>query len=113
MNLNVKRVKIITTVPLENVQEVRNEICEVGAGVIGNYNYCSMSSKCIGTFKPNEDANPYIGEKNKLEYVEEEKLEVVCNVENVKKVIKKLREVHPYEEPAIDIIPLLEESNFE
>ena len=73
MNLNIKRVKIITTVPSENVHEVRNTICKAGAGVIGNYNYCSTSTKCIGTFEPNEDANPYIGENNKLEYVEEEK----------------------------------------
>ena len=113
MNINIKMVKIITTVPLENTDVVRNSICEAGTGVIGNYNYCSMSTKCVGTFEPNADANPYIGENNKLEYVEEEKLEVVCDVENVKKVILKLREVHPYEEPAIDIIPLLEENDFE
>ena len=31
---------------------------------------------------------------------------------NVKKVISKLREVHPYEEPAIEIIPLLDEESF-
>ena len=71
-----------------------------------------MSTKCIGTFKSNDDANPYIGENNKLEFVEEDKLEVVCSVEKVKNVILKLREVHPYEEPAIDIIPLLDENKF-
>ena len=112
MNYNVNRVKIIVTVPIENLEEVRNAICENGAGIIGNYTYCSMSTKCIGTFKPNNDANPYIGENNKLEYVEEEKLEVVCNIKEVKKVISKLREVHPYEEPAIDIVPLLDEEDF-
>ncbi len=112
MNLNVNRVKIIVTIPGENVEEVRNAICEAGAGIIGNYSYCSMSTKCIGTFKPNDNANPYIGENNKLEFVDEEKLEVVCDVNNVKKVIAKLREVHPYEEPAIDIIPLLDEESF-
>lgn len=112
MNFNVNRVKIIVTIPIENVEEVRNAICEAGAGIIGNYTYCSMSTKCIGTFKPNDNANPYIGENNKLEFVEEEKLEVVCDVDNVKKVISKLREVHPYEEPAIDIIPLLDENDF-
>ena len=112
MNFNVNRVKIIVTIPIENVEEVRNAICEAGAGIIGNYTYCSMSTKCIGTFKPNDNANPYIGENNKLEFVEEEKLEVVCDVDNVKKVIFKLREVHPYEEPAIDIIPLLDEEDF-
>ncbi len=113
MNINVNRVKIIVTIPIENVEEVRNAICESGAGIIGNYTHCSMSTKCIGTFKPNDDANPYIGENNKMEFVEEEKLEVVCDTNNVKKVIIKLREVHPYEEPAIDIIPLIDESCFE
>lgn len=113
MNIDINRVKIIVTIPVENVEEVRNAICEAGAGVIGNYTNCSMSTKCIGTFKPNDDANPYIGKNNNLEFVEEEKLEVVCNISLVKKVITKLREVHPYEEPAIDIIPLLDENFFE
>ena len=72
-----------------------------------------MSTKCIGTFIPDDKANPYIGEKNKLEFVEEEKLEVVCDVNIVKNVISKLREVHPYEEPAIDIIPLIDENFFD
>ena len=112
MNLNVNKVKIVVTVPPEKTKQVRDVICEVGAGVIGNYTHCSMFTKCIGTFKPNDMANPYIGKKNKLEFVEEEKLEVVCDIDNVKNVISKLREVHPYEEPAIDIIPLLDEESF-
>ena len=112
MNININRVKIIVTIPKENTEEVRNAICEKGAGVIGNYTYCSMITKCIGTFKPNDNANPYIGENNKLEIVEEDKLEVVCDVDKVKEVIQVLRKSHPYEEPAIDIIPLLDESNF-
>lgn len=113
MNIDINRVKIIVTIPVENVDEIRNAICEAGAGVIGNYTDCSMSTKCIGIFKPNDDANPYIGKNNNLEFVEEEKLEVVCDVKLVKNIITKLREVHPYEEPAIDIIPLLDENFFE
>lgn len=112
MNIDIKRVKIFVTIPIENVEEVRNAMCEAGSGIIGEYSYCSTSTKSIGTFIPNENANPYIGEINKLEFVEEEKLEVVCDVNLVKKVIFKLREVHPYEEPAIDIVPLIEESYF-
>ncbi len=112
MNTNINRVKIVTMVPTENVDEVRKGICEVGAGIIGNYTHCTTSIKCIGTFRPNDEANPYIGEKNKLEYVEEEKLEIVCNINNVKRAIEKLREVHPYEEPEIDIIPLIDEEIF-
>lgn len=113
MNITLNRVKIIVTIPIDKVSCVRDAVCEAGAGVIGNYTHCSMSSKCLGTFKPNDKANPYIGKKNNMEFVEEEKLEVVCDIKNVKKVISKLREVHPYEEPAIDIIPLIDESFFD
>lgn len=113
MNMDINKVKIAVTIPVKNVEGVRNAICEAGADVIGNYTDCSMSTKCIGTFKPTDDANPYIGKNNNLEFIEEEKLEVVCDVRLVKKVITKLREVHPYEEPAIDIIPLLDENFFE
>lgn len=112
MNIEIKRVKIMVTVPVEDVERVRNAICEAGAGVIGNYSYCSMSTKTVGTFMPNDDANPYIGEKGNLEFADEEKLEVVCDFDKVKKVLTVLRSVHPYEEPAIDIVPLIDESYF-
>lgn len=111
MKIDVKKVKIIVTVPIENCEEIRNAICDEGAGIIGNYAYCTMSTKCLGTFKPLDNANPYIGEKNKLEFVQEEKLEARCDISIVKRVLKRLREVHPYEEPAIDIIPLIEEDD--
>ena len=112
MNIDVKKVKISVTIPKENLEDVRNAICGEGAGVIGEYKYCSMTTKCIGTFMPSDNANPYIGEKNKLEFVEEEKLEFICEVDKVKRVISELRRVHPYEEPGIDIIPLIDESEF-
>lgn len=112
MKIDINKVKIIVMLPAKNVQEVRDAVCEAGAGVIGNYTYCSTSTKCVGTFKPNEQANPYIGTNNQLEFVDEEKLEIVCDVNKVKDVVSKLRKLHPYEEPAIDIIPLLDEGSF-
>lgn len=113
MNINVNKVKIFVTIPVKDVETVRNAVCESGAGVIGNYTFCTSSTKSIGTFKPNDNANPYIGENNRLEFLEEEKLEFVCDISKVKIVLSKLREVHPYEEPAIDIVPLIDESYFE
>lgn len=112
INMNITRVKIIVTIPKENTADVREAICEAGAGIIGNYTNCSTSTSCLGTCRPNDEANPYIGTQGKLEYIEEDKLEVVCDVTKVKEVLKRLREVHPYEEPAIDIIPLLDEEYF-
>ena len=70
MNIDVNKVLITVTVPTKNVSKVRDAICEVGAGIIGNYTHCSTTVKSIGTFKPNKFAKPYIGEKDKLEFVE-------------------------------------------
>lgn len=111
MIIDVKKVQILVTVPKDYAQEIRDAICGAGAGVMGNYTYCSMSMQCTGRFKPSSEANPYIGEKNKCEVVNEERIEVVCDISIVKDVLKKLREVHPYEEPGIDIIPLIDEDD--
>lgn len=111
MNIEVNRVKIFVTVPTDNTQEVRNAVCNAGAGIIGEYSYCTTCVKSLGTFIPNENAKPYIGEKNILEFVEEDKFEVVCDIKNAKDVISELRKVHPYEEPAIDIVPLIDEDS--
>lgn len=112
-NIDIKRVKITVSAPVENINNIRDSVCKAGAGIIGNYIWCSLSTKCVGTFKPISKSNPYIGKKDTLEFIDEEKLEVVCDIDNVKKVITELRKVHPYEEPAINIIPLLDENSFD
>ena len=109
MNIQINRVKIFVTVPCENTEDIRNAVCKAGAGIIGEYEYCTTSVKSVWTFIPSNNANPYIGENNKLEIVEEDKLEFICDIEKAKYVISELRKVHPYEEPAIDIVPLLDE----
>jgi hypothetical protein len=107
----LKRVKIITYAPPENIESIRQAVCSAGAGNIGNYSDCSTRIKCIGTFKPLKEAEPFIGQTDKLEEVEENILEVTCSVEKAKEVITEIRKMHPYEEPVIDIIPLLEEDS--
>ena len=111
MNIEVKRVKIFATIPTESTNEVREAACKAGAGIIGNYSFCSTSVKSLGTFIPNEEANPYIGKSNRLEFVEEDKLEIICDIKNTKHVIEEIRRVHPYEEPGIDIVPLIDEDS--
>ena len=113
MDYKITNIKIYVTIPVGYTEKIREAMCKAGAGTIGNnYSDCSNVIKCIGTFKPINNANPFIGTANKLEIVEEEKLEIICKKDKVKEVIKVLRETHPYEEPAIDIIPLLDEDNF-
>lgn len=99
-------VKIVVFVPESHADAVREAVDKAGAGKIGNYTYCSFSSKGIGRFKPEEGAHPNIGEVGKLESVAEERIEAVCERKNLTDVIRSIKKVHPYEEVALDIYPL-------
>ena len=103
-----KNVKIVVFVPESHTDIVREAIGKVGAGKIGNYTYCSFSSKGIGRFKPEEGSHPNIGEVGELESVQEERIEFVCDRNLAKDVILAIKKVHPYEEVALDIYPLEE-----
>lgn len=102
-------VKIVVFVPLTHADKVREAIGKAGGGELGNYSYCSFSSRGVGRFKPNEKAKPHIGKANELEKVEEERIEVTCPKNMAKDVIKAIKKVHPYEEVALDVYPLIDE----
>ena len=101
-----KLFKIVVFVPESHTDIVREAMGKAGAGKIGNYTFCSFSSKGIGRFKPEEGAHPAIGKVGNLEEVAEERIEVVCEQDNLKKVVDEIKKVHPYEEVALDIYPL-------
>ena len=101
-----KNVKFVVFVPLSHADVIREVLGKAGAGKIGNYDFCSFSSRGIGRFRGNEKASPALGEAGKYETVEEERIEVVVPREILKEVIEKVKAVHPYEEPAFDIYPL-------
>jgi len=109
--MDFKRVKITTTVPLENADALREALGKAGAGILGDYSFCSFTVIGTGRFKPSEAANPHIGEANKLETVEEEQISVNCDRAAAKQVVAALRAAHPYEEPLIDIVPLIDEED--
>jgi dinuclear metal center YbgI/SA1388 family protein len=77
------------------------------SGVIGNYRDCSFRSPGIGTFLPLEGTRPFIGETGRRETVAEHRVEVLLRTEDLATALQALRKVHPYEEPAFDLYPLL------
>ena len=104
--------KIAVFVPVTHADKVREALAESGAGHIGNYDNCSFSAKGVGRFRGLEDSKPFIGVAGKIEEVEEERIETICPSEKLDEVLAAVKKVHPYEEPAIDIYPLLNEGQF-
>ncbi|HOE12870.1 MAG TPA: Nif3-like dinuclear metal center hexameric protein [bacterium] len=101
-------VKIVTFVPKEYADNVRLAMAQAGAGRIGEYDLCSFHSSGEGSFRGSEQSNPTIGERGKLEFVPEERLEMLCPIPRLADVISALWNAHPYEEPAYDIYELRE-----
>jgi len=100
-------VKIVVFTPEEYLTQVREAMAEAGAGVIGDYHECSFGLKGVGTFIPGANSNPFIGTNNQLEEVAEIRLEMIAPKKNLTAILKAIMVVHPYEEPAIDLYPLL------
>lgn len=95
--------KLVTYVPVENVDEVRTALAAAGAGRIGAYEHCSFSSSGTGTFRGGKGTNPSIGDAGNLETVDEIRLEMEVERSRVSRVINTLKQAHPYEEVAFDV----------
>jgi dinuclear metal center YbgI/SA1388 family protein len=99
-------VKLVTYVPESHFEKVREAIFKAGAGVTGNYDQCGFITSGTGSFRGNENAKPFVGEKGKTHFEKEIRFETVLFSHLKDKVIKVLLEVHPYEEVAYDIYAL-------
>ena len=99
---------LIVYVPLSHADVVRKALADAGAGKIGNYDSCSFSMKGTGRFCPLRGSNPAIGEQGTIEEVPEERIEVVVTSDQLNAVIVAVKKVHPYEEPAIHVLPMMD-----
>ncbi len=73
----------------------------------GNYDSCLAYSHVAGSWRPLSGAHPFIGEEGKLSEESEVKVEVNVRVDRLEEALKAVRAVHPYEEPLINVIPLV------
>lgn len=98
--------KLVTFCPDKNADAIREALFNAGCGQIGNYANCSFNTSGTGNFKANENANPFVGEKNKLHSEPEIRIESIFESYKEKQVIDALLKAHPYEEVAYDIYSL-------
>ena len=101
-----KLLKLVTFVPIEFADKVREAIFKAGAGVIGNYDSCSYNLTGTGTFRGGEDTNPFVGEKGEVHSEDEIRIETVLPEFNKNGVVAALLQAHPYEKVAYDIYML-------
>jgi len=98
--------KLSFFVPSSHKEAVKEALFEVGAGRYAHYDKCSWEVLGEGQFRALQGANPFLGEIEKIEKVQEYKVEMICNDEIIQRAVARLKEVHPYEEVAYDVIRL-------
>ena len=100
--------KLEIFIPETHFKSLQMALQEVDAGHIGNYDSCLSYSRVIGTWRPLEGTNPYSGSVNEISEEPELKVEVSIKAENLKKTKEAIKRIHPYEEPVINVIPLID-----
>ncbi|WP_088323244.1 Nif3-like dinuclear metal center hexameric protein [Polaribacter tangerinus] len=96
--------KLTTYVPESNALKLKKSLFDAGAGTIGNYTECSFLNEGISTFKGNEKANPVIGKSGTLTHQKEQQITVTFESRHEETVLKALKENHPYEEVAFEVV---------
>lgn len=100
--------KLIYYVPESHLESTKQAIFAAGAGGIGNYEQCAWQVKGIGQFKPVKGADPFLGQLDQLEQLEEWRVETIVSEAQAKQVAQALQASHPYEEPAFEFIQMVD-----
>jgi dinuclear metal center YbgI/SA1388 family protein len=99
--------KLVVFVPLGYESKIKRALFSIGAGIIGDYTGCSFSQSGEGSFTAPESARPFTGSKGCSNVAEETRIEMVVPRRLIDKAVNEIIKVHPYEEPAFDIYPLI------
>ncbi len=106
--MDTKRLYIVATVPESHLEAVLDAISGAGGGIVGHYTHCAFTNNGVGRFKPDDTANPHSGAVGQINAEDEWRIETFCPREKGRAVVAAIQSAHPYEEPVIYVIPLIE-----
>ncbi|KAJ7155380.1 hypothetical protein C8R43DRAFT_999572 [Mycena crocata] len=105
ISMSLPRFKLVFFCPAPNTRTILNHLFQkfpTQVGKIGNYDEVAFISRGTGQFQPGAGSKPAIGSEGTLEFVEEDRVEVVV-LDKVREVVEELKAIHPYEEVAYDV----------
>ena len=104
--------KIGVNVPPEYLDALMDAISGAVEPFYPKYERAFMYWPVKGTWMPMEGADPFDGEIGKVSVADEIRLEFAVKEKDVETVVRTIRDIHPYEEPAIDVIPMISWKSF-
>ncbi|WP_099157098.1 divalent cation tolerance protein CutA [Virgibacillus ndiopensis] len=100
-------VKVEVLLPKEYIEQLRDELNVIGILTVGNYDNVVSYSISKGYWRPLSESTPFNGNKGEISFGTECKMEFRCKYKQIEEVKNLIRSVHPYEEPIINVFPLL------
>lgn len=101
-----KYCKLEIFIPETHLAALQTALQQVDAGHIGKYDCCLSYSRVTGCWRPLDGSLPYLGSIGEISAEPELKVEVTCLAEKAGLTVAAVKQVHPYEEPVINVIPL-------
>jgi hypothetical protein len=98
--------KLEIFIPESHREELEKALGKTDAGHIGNYDCCLSYSYVMSTWRPLPGTKPYSGNTGEISREQEVKVEVTIFREQLKSVMDAICQIHPYEEPVVNVIPL-------
>lgn len=100
---------VVVHVPTPDADRLVDALAAAGAGALGAYSRCAFTQPGTGTFLPGEGAAPAVGVVGRLERVAETRVQMVLARRDRGAVVRALRQAHPYEEPAFELLELVDD----
>ena len=94
--MDVQYYKLEIFIPETHFRVLQKALQETDAGHIGNYDSCLSYSRVTGTWRPLAGTKPF-----------ELKVEVTIRAEILDTVMRAVKAAHPYEEPLVNVLPLV------
>lgn len=107
MTMDCDAFKVVVYIPEEFSEDLMESINKIITPFYDGYDMCFSITKVTGTWRPLPGSDPYKGEVGKVEKAEELRIEFIVRKDEITSVLNIIRERHPYEEPAIDVIPCI------
>lgn len=105
--MDIRTVKIEVFVPESHLSAIRRALWDADVGHIGNYDHCLSYAPVTSCWRPLNGTHPYLGSQGQTSVEPEYKIEATCFAEQVDAAVASIKAAHPYEEPVINVIPLL------
>ena len=99
--------KVVVFLPEEFLELMMYAVDAVTRRVFPGYDRTFSYFPVTGTWRTLEDADPYSGKVGEISVDREMRLEFAVQGRDLLEALKAVRENHPYETPAIDVMPIM------